>query len=76
MSKMEPHNLHNIKRNFEKKTGTRLLPYADNMDHSEPRRNSHPKMAVVSVLLCAVILVSGLLIAFLYLHSAEKACLD
>lgn len=70
MSKMEPHNLHNIKRNFEKKTGTRLLPYADNMDHSEPRRNSHSKMAVVSVLLCAVILVSGLLIAFLYLHSA------
>lgn len=70
MSKMEPHNLHNIKRNFEKKTGTRLLPYADNMDHSEPRRNSHPKMAVVSVLLCVVILVSGLLIAFPYLRSA------
>lgn len=70
MSKMEPHNLHNIKRNFEKKTGTRLLPYADNTDSNEPRRNSHPKMAVVSVLLCAVILVSGLLIAFLYLHSA------
>lgn len=70
MSKMEPHNLHNIKRNFEKKTGTRLLPYADSTGASEPRRNSHPKMAVVSVLLCAVILVSGLLIAFLYLHSA------
>ena len=70
MSKMEPHNLHNIKRNFEKKTGTRLLPYADNMDHSEPRRNSHPKMAVVSVMLCVVILVSGLLIAFPYMRSA------
>lgn len=70
MSKMEPHNLHNIKRNFEKKTGTRLLPYADNTDYSEPRRNSHPKMAVVSVLLCVVILVSGLLIAFPYLRSA------
>ena len=70
MSKMEPHNLHNIKRNFEKKTGTRLLPYADSMDHSEPRRKSHPKMAVVSVLLCVVILVSGLLIAFPYLRSA------
>lgn len=70
MSKMEPHNLHNIKRNFEKKTGTRLLPYADNIDHSEPRRNSHPKMAVVSVMLCVVILVSGLLIAFPYMRSA------
>lgn len=70
MSKMEPHNLHNIKRNFEKKTGTRLLPYADNMDHSEPRRKSHPKMAVASVLLCVVILASGLLIAFPYLRSA------
>ena len=70
MSKMEPHNLHNIKRNFEKKTGTRLLPYADNTDYSEPRRNSHPRMAIISVLLCAVILVSGLLIAFPYLRSA------
>lgn len=69
MSKMEPHNLHNIKRNFEKKTGTRLLPYADNTDYSEPRRNSRTMIAIVSVMLCIVILVSGLLIAFPYLRS-------
>lgn len=70
MSKMEAYNLHNIKRNFEKKTGTRLLPYADNIDSNELRKNSHPTLAIVSVLLCAVILVSGLLIAFPYLRSA------
>lgn len=69
MSKMEPHNLHNIKRNFEKKTGTRLLPYADNTDYSEPRRNSRSMIAIVSVMLCIVILVSSLLIAFPYLRS-------
>ena len=70
MSKMEPHNLHNIKRNFEKKTGTRLLPYADDTDTKEPRKNRHPIMAIISILLCVVILVSGLLIAFPYLRNA------
>lgn len=69
MSKMEPHNLHNIKRNFEKKTGTRLLPYADDTDTKEPRKNRHPIMAIISILLCVVILLSGLAIAFPYLRS-------
>ena len=67
MSKMEPHNLHNIKRNFEKKTGTRLLPYADDTDTKEPQKNRHPMMAIISVLLCVVILLSGLAIAFPHL---------
>ena len=70
MSKMEPHNLHNIKRNFEKKTGTRLLPYADDTDTKEPRKNRHPIMAIISILLCVVILLSGLAIAFPYLRNA------
>lgn len=69
MSKMEPHNLHNIKRNFEKKTGTRLLPYADDTDSNKPRKNRHSMMAIISVLLCVVILLSGLAIAFPYLRS-------
>ena len=67
MSKMEPHNLHNIKRNFEKKTGTRLLPYADDTDAKEPQKNRHPMMAIIFVLLCVVILLSGLAVAFPYL---------
>ena len=70
MSKMEPHNLHNIKRNFEKKTGTRLLPYADDTDSNEPRKNRHSMMAIIFVLLCVVILLSGLAIAFPCLKDA------
>lgn len=69
MSKMEPHNLHNIKRIFEKKTGTRLLPYAEDTDAKEPRKNRHSMMAIISILLCVVILLSGLAIAFPYLRN-------
>lgn len=54
MNRMQKHNLYNIKRNFEKKTGTRLIPrYTASERQPAPQRKVfHPAVlvAILSVL--------------------------
>lgn len=61
MNRMQKHNLNNIKRNFEKKTGTRLIPRYDAADHQPAPVRKVFRPAVLAVLLPTVCL---LLVAF------------
>ena len=64
MSHMQKHNLYNIKRNFEKKTGTRLIPGENNQDRSLSE-NAVPRKRVPRVaLLAAIIALFATLTAF------------
>lgn len=61
MNQIQKHNLHNIKRSFEKRTGTRLLPYlhsdsSDESDRNVSKRHMRLVITVVSVLLCVIAL--------------------
>lgn len=69
MNKIQKHNLHNIRRSFEKKTGTRLLTasevYAEETDrNTQPKSKRHPFKTVAPIILCVIIL-AGCLFAVL-----------
>lgn len=51
MNRMQKHNLYNIKRNFEKKTGTKLFPqYTVSERQSAPQRRGFRLAALVAIL--------------------------
>ena len=51
MNRMQKHNLYNIKRNFEKKTGTRLIPrYAASERQPAPQRKVFRPAVLVAIL--------------------------
>lgn len=51
MNRMQKHNLYNIKRNFEKKTGTRLIPrYTASERQPAPQRKAFRPAALVAIL--------------------------
>lgn len=69
MNKIQKLNLYNIRRSFEKKTGTRLLPasevYAEESDrNTQPKSKRHPFKTVAPIILCVIIL-AGCLFAVL-----------
>lgn len=74
MNQIQKHNLHNIKRSFEKRTGTRLLTtedtYAEEVDRSSNQKSKqHPFKIVVPIILCVIVLAGCLLISLPQLHS-------
>ena len=59
MSRMQKHNLYNIKRNFEKKTGTRLIPVGYKQEEplaetAAPRKRM-PRVALIAAIIVLVI---------------------
>lgn len=73
MNQIQKHNLHNIKRSFEKMTGTRLLPCLNGDSSDEAYRNAGKKhmcpiITTVLVLLCIV----ALAISFAHLRNAFR----
>ena len=69
MKQIQKHNLYNIRRSFEKRTGMRLLTasevYAEESDRStHPKAKQHPFKTVVPIMLCVIIL-AGCLFAVL-----------
>jgi len=69
MNQIQKHNLYNIRRSFEKKTGTRLLTasevYAEELDRSTQLKSKrHPFKTVAPIILCVIIL-AGCLFAVL-----------
>lgn len=55
MNRMQKHNLYNIKRNFEKKTGTRLIP-AYSKQETAFRENATPRKRIPRVAMIAAII--------------------
>ena len=55
MNRMQKHNLYNIKRNFEKKTGTRLIPGENNqarfLSENVGSRKRVPRVAVLAAII-------------------------
>ena len=74
MKQIQKHNLYNIRRCFEKRTGTRLLTtedtYAEEVDRSSNQKSKqHPFKIVVPIILCVIVLAGCLLISLPQLHS-------
>ena len=55
MNRIQKHNLYNIKRNFEKKTGTRLIP-AYSKQEGTFRENATPRKRIPRVAMIAAII--------------------
>jgi len=73
MHRIQKYNLYNIKRSFEKMTGTRLIPCvngdsSDEADRNLSKKHLRPVITAVSVFLCVV----ALAISFPYLRSAFR----
>ena len=74
MNQIQKHNLYNIRRCFEKRTGTRLLTtediYAEEVDRSSNQKSKqHPFKIVVPIILCIIVLAGCLLISLPQLRS-------
>ena len=78
MNQIQKHNLHNIKRSFEKKTGTRLLTasevYAEESDRNTQQKSKrHPFKTVAPIILCVIILAGCLLAVLLKLGNTSES---
>ena len=74
MNQIQKHNLYNIRRCFENRTGTRLLTtedtYAEEVDRSSNQKSKqHPFKMVVPIILCVIVLAGCLLISLPQLRS-------
>ena len=77
MNQIQKHNLHNIRRSFEKKTGTRLLTasevYAEEINRStHPKAKQHSFKMVVPIILCVIVLSGCLLAALLKVRNTSE----
>ena len=74
MNQIQKHNLYNIRRCFEKRTGARLLTAsevcAEESDRSSNQKSKqHPFKMVVPIILCVIVLAGCLLISLPQLRS-------
>lgn len=68
MNQIQKHNLHNIKRSFEKRTGTRLSSETKAYTE-EAGSKQRPMKSVLPIILCVLVLVGCLLISLSKLRS-------